>query len=280
MTDPNTKVLEAVRAIAEAHGANNGETVDHMVIRMLAVAWGNAVRAEWQAFVDADPDLKAQHAVAEELRREDGYTMEQDPICMVPGTKPSVAVFEGKEIVCIDYSMTQVTPLSAIYVNKVRIVQSAAARVAKRLAEEAVKEPPSWPLTIASGETFNSIEEMEQCPIEAVKEMAKMMRDAERYQSQPAPHIPAWQDPSTPPTCWQYFGFEAPASLEDLHAKYRDAIAAAAPGDNKLAAEVHRQYQNCLREIGTAIMEGPVESETTSDPGHEAYDTDRDPKLN
>lgn len=114
-------------------------TQARVLANTLHVAWADAVRAEWQAFVDADPELKAQHAVALELMREEGYTMEQDPVCGQPGLKPYVAIVDGKEAVCFDWSMTQATPLSAIYTNKVRIVQSAAARVAKALTEEAVK---------------------------------------------------------------------------------------------------------------------------------------------
>lgn len=140
-------------------------------------AWANAVRAEWRGYVDANPELKAQHAVALELMREDGYTMDPEPVCGLPGIKQTVAYVEGKEAVCYDHSMRQATPLSAIYTSKVRVVQSAAARVAKALTEEAVKAPPEWPITIASGETFNSIEEMERSPIHAVQEMAKAMRD-------------------------------------------------------------------------------------------------------
>lgn len=142
----------------------------------LGLLWANAVRAEWLAFVEKDPELKAQHAVALELMREDGYTMEPDPVCGLPGAKAPVAIVDGKEAICYSWAMGQASPLSAIYTNKVRTVQSAAARVAKALAEEAVKAPPEWPIRIATGETFHSIAEMEQSPIDAVRELATLMR--------------------------------------------------------------------------------------------------------
>lgn len=178
---PQDRALQALRAIAEARGGNNGETIDRTVVRMLTVMWADAVRAEWRAFVDADPQLKAQHAVALELMREDGYTMDDEPVCSLPGAKPMVAIVDGKEAICFDRSIMQVTPLSAIYTSKVRVVQSAAARVAKALTEEAVKQPPEWPITTANGETFNSIEEMERSPTDAVREIAKAMRKGARY---------------------------------------------------------------------------------------------------
>lgn len=176
--DQALKAIQAVRAIVTANGVNakQGETVEHAVVTILYLAWAEAIRAEWMAFVETDPELKAQHAVAVALMRDDGYTMEQEPICGLPGAKPMVAVIDGREAVCFDHSMTRATPLSAIYVNKVRVVQSAAARVAKALAEEAVKQPAEWPISIATGETFNSVEEMERSPINAVREMAKLMR--------------------------------------------------------------------------------------------------------
>lgn len=243
------QALEVVRALAEAHGANNGETIDRTVIRIAAEMWINTIRAEWQAYVDADPELKAQHEVALELMKEDGYGLDRmaEPICMLPGMKPMIAKVDNQEAVCVDYCMAQVMPLSSIYVNRVRLVQSAAARVAKRLAEEAAKEPPSWPITIASGETFNSIEEMEASPIDAVKDMAKMMKDAGMFACHPGFRAPEAQ------TCWQYFGFDGPTYFENLVPKYQKAMKDA---DAKLAQEVQRQYQNCLRELGTAIMNG------------------------
>lgn len=263
------KVLEAVRAIAMADGVNTdqGETVARAMVKLLGIAWCHAVRQEWQAFVDADPELQAQHAVALELMREDGFTMADEPICGLPGQPASVVKVDGIETVCVDYCMPQVTPLSAIYVDKVRTVQSAAARVSKRLMEEAAKEPQAWPMQIASGETFNSIEEMEQCPIDAVREAARMMRDAEHYRSNPSAPVPVidtpnvrWHKPEDmkrpdppAPTCWQYFEFDGPVTLDRLQAAYRGKIMTIGL-NNDLAAETHKQYQNCLKELGSAIV--------------------------
>lgn len=251
-------LLAEVRSIVLLHdvSTHHPDTVDREVVKLLQIAWAESVRAEWQAFVDVDPELKAQHAVAKELMIEDGYTMGQEPICGLPGVKPMVAIVDGKEAVCIDYSMAQVTPLSAIYVNKVRIVQSAAARVSKDLAEEAVKQPPEWPIKISSGETFNSVEEMEQSPIDAVKDMARMMKDAGIFACHPdAAPMPGLVQPRTITagllTCWQYFGFDGPTHFENLVPIYQEAMKDA--GGAEAAGEVHRQYQNCLKELGAAI---------------------------
>lgn len=258
---PQDIALDAVQAIVAFHGANNGETVDRAVVRMLGVMWANAVRAEWMAFVDADPELKAQHAVALELMKDEGYTMDTDPVCMLPGMKPMVAVVDGKESVCVDYCLSQVTPLSAIYVNRVRLVQSAAARVAKRLAEEAAKDPnQEWPIKTAAGEVFNSIEEMKASPNEFIRGLAESMEKAGEAR---AADIHAWHDqPAVPLSCWQFFGFDGPVSLHKLQLGYLGRVeceSTPSVANAKLAAEAHRQYQNCLRELGAAIMDGPAE---------------------
>lgn len=154
--EASARVLEAVRGLLVAGDVDRaqGETIERVVVRLLSWAWIEAVRAEFQTFVDQDPELKAQHAIALELMKEEHYG-DMDPICMMPGQKPMIAKVDNLEAVCVDHCMAQVMPLSAIYVNRVRLVQSAAARVAKALAEEAVKQPPEWPITIANGETFN-----------------------------------------------------------------------------------------------------------------------------
>lgn len=173
----SNRVRAFVRDIA-VQNPHPDQPESRTVIAILAQAWGAAVRVEWHDFVAADPELTAQIAVARELMRADGYTMEAEPLCGLPGIKPAVATVDGKECYCADHSMVQVTPLSAIYVNKVREVMDAAARVSQALAEEAAKDPnQEWPIKTAAGEVFNSIEEMEASPNEFVRGLAKQMRD-------------------------------------------------------------------------------------------------------
>lgn len=267
---PQDQALDVVRSIAAAHGANNGETVDRMVIRIFANGWINAVRAEWQAYVDADPELKAQHEIAVELMREDCFEEGLDPICMMPGQKAFIAKVDNQEAVCVDYCMAQVMPLSSIYVNRVRLVQSAAARVAERLAKEAAKDPnQEWPIKTAAGEVFNSIEEMKASPNEFIRGLAEAM---EKGGEARAAAVAGWLHPDVVKVdagliqqaqsdCWRYFGFDGPTNLHNLQLKYHETVAGFPLFDSAtLAAEAHRQYQNCLRELGAAIMSG---SETT-----------------
>lgn len=256
-----TKVLDAVRAIVLSEGvdANQGETVERAMVKLLGLAWCESVRAEFQVFVDMDPELKAQHAVALELMREDRY--DNDPICMQPGMKAWIVKVDNQEAVAVDYCLAQVMPLSAIYVNRVRIVQSAAARVSKALMEEAAKAPAEWPIKIASGETFNSIEEMEASPIDAVRKAAVMMRDSEHYRSGPM-SVPIPFKAPDPPTCWQYFGLDGPTNFHNLNLMYQEKIMSVGL-DNDKVAETHNQYHKCLKEIGAAIMDGGS-SERTS----------------
>lgn len=289
---PQDRALDAVRSIAAAHGANNDEPVSNMVIRMLGLMWANAVRAQWEDFVAADPELTAQHAVALELMKEEGYG-DLNPVCMIPGRQAMIAKVDNQEAVCVDHCMAQVMPLSSIYVNRVRLVQSAAARVADRLAKEAAKDPDqSWPIKTAGGEVFNSIEEMKASTNEfirglaesmekgaeereklmaeifnraTVNEMAKMMPDAGPPRSRLADRMQSGGPGIPHPTCWQYFGFDGPVEFERLNRGYQGVVAVITPGDNKLAAEAHRQYQNCLRELGTAIMSTPATSGETSE---------------
>ncbi len=170
------RVIQAARDLV-AQGPELQQPASRSVINMLAVAWCEAVRGEWRDFVAANDELTAQIEVARELMRADGYVMENEPICGLPGVPVQVAKFDGRDCYCIDHSMVQVTPLSAIYVNRVREVMNAAATVSKRLAEEAAKDPnTTWPIRTAAGEVFNSIEEMEASPNEFVRGLAASMR--------------------------------------------------------------------------------------------------------
>jgi hypothetical protein len=114
----------------EVHGP--GISMEGAVTRLLMVAWADAVRAEWQAHVDTVPDMAAKAAVAKELMIADGYDM-NEPIVMAPGMKPAIAPVDGKEAICVDYCMAQVSPLSALYM--VKVVE--ALGIAEKVAEKA-----------------------------------------------------------------------------------------------------------------------------------------------
>lgn len=173
------KSLEAAGYMIVKVGPRQGQETDARYrCRGLAIAWSEAVRAEWRDYVATDPELTAQVAIAEELMRADGYT--SDPVCMPVGQKPMIATVDGREAVAVDYCMGNVMPLSAIYTDRVRTVQSAAARVGKALLEAVLKAPMEWPITIASGETFNSLDDMERSPSFAVREVAQALRRRDR----------------------------------------------------------------------------------------------------
>lgn len=115
-------------------------TIDRFVVSTLGWAWSEAVRAEWRNFIaqTADEELKRHAALGEKLMIEAGYGAQgmAEPICMLPGLKAMIASIDGKECLCLDASMVGATPLSAIYMNKVR----EAVALAKRLDESPGKE--------------------------------------------------------------------------------------------------------------------------------------------
>ena len=119
-----------VRTIARGMAdENQGQTIDRLVINALQIAWGDAIRDQWNGFCEVNQELKVQVAVARVLMTEAGYT-EGDPICGPPGVEPFICMFDGKKAVCYDYSMVNAMPLSAIFANKVADVMNAAAKVA------------------------------------------------------------------------------------------------------------------------------------------------------
>ena len=111
--------------------------VDRQVVSALAVAWADAVREEWQNWVKANPLLQDAYAVALVLMREDRYAEGQDPVCGLPGVEPMHAMVDGRKCTAFEMSMVNATPLSAIYVNKVKQVVVAVEEVtaAKAAAE-------------------------------------------------------------------------------------------------------------------------------------------------
>ncbi len=136
--------LKAARE-AIAPDQTDAEAVRAAVTGLLE-AYFDAVRAEWQSWLDANPELKADVDVARQLMLDAGYP-EMDPICGVPGVKPMIAKVDGIEAVSFEHSMNGVMPLSAIFLNKVREVKDAASKVsaAKLAAEASASEQPAPP---------------------------------------------------------------------------------------------------------------------------------------
>ena len=144
-------VSDQIRAFAaklaeempEVQKANMG--TNHDVTVLLLRAYFDAVRAEWQGWFDADPVLKADIVVARQLMADAGYDG-MDPICGVPGTKPMIAKVDNLEAVSFEHSMHGAMPLSAIFLNRVREVREATAKVeAARLAAAASTSEPQAP---------------------------------------------------------------------------------------------------------------------------------------
>ena len=131
-TDISQKIRNFVRFKLVEVDPNSGgqDTEDRQVIIALAVAWADAVRDEWQNWIKANPLLQDAYAVALVLMREDGYDEHLgDPVCGLPGVEAMVANVDGRKCVCYERSIGNATPLSAIYVNKVKAVVDAVERV-------------------------------------------------------------------------------------------------------------------------------------------------------
>lgn len=107
--------------------------VDRAVVVALQEAYFDAVRAEWQGWLEADPTMKADAEVAKQMMADAGYT--GDPICGMPGAEPMFATVDGLKSISFEHSMKGTMPLSAIFLNKVREVKDAAARVAAAQAK-------------------------------------------------------------------------------------------------------------------------------------------------
>lgn len=122
--------------------ASTPQSLDRVVVVFLLTAYFDAVRAEWEHWCDENPQLKAQIAIAKELMRDAGYG-DMDPICGLPGVEPMVAGVDGRKAVSFEHSMSNVMPLSAIFLNKVKEVMDAADKVAAASAVKKPAEPPS-----------------------------------------------------------------------------------------------------------------------------------------
>ena len=134
----------AVSLAKESEGliVDVGLTIDRAVVVALLLAYFDAVRVEWTNWCEANPELKGHIAVAKELMRDAGYG-DMDPICGLLGVKPYIAKVDGLEAVSFEHSMVNPMPLSAIFLNKVREVMDAAAKVA---AADAAKPEPEKPV--------------------------------------------------------------------------------------------------------------------------------------
>ena len=118
---------------------SKGETVDRLIAVSLQQAAFDAIRAEWQHYVDANPELKRRAAIAKAMMVANGYHDGMDPICGPPGVKPLIAKVNNLECVAWDYSLVTPTPLSAIYANADCEVLDAAEKV----DAAAATEPPT-----------------------------------------------------------------------------------------------------------------------------------------
>ena len=132
---------EKIRALAKSIATefmagvadNNGATVERLAINALQMAWGDAIRDQWNGFCEANPELKAQVAIARELMVDAGYA-DGDPICGPPGVEAYIAMVGDKKAVCYEFSIVNAMPLSAIFANRVSEVMDAAAKVSAKVA--------------------------------------------------------------------------------------------------------------------------------------------------
>jgi hypothetical protein len=109
-------------------------TVDRAVINLLHTAFLDAIRQEWYSAAK-EADLESHLAVAREWMKTDGYGDHLgDPVCGLPGLRPYICTVDGKEAVCIDMLPHPLTPLSAIYTNKVREAVEIAEKVSVAVA--------------------------------------------------------------------------------------------------------------------------------------------------
>ena len=127
--------LRAFAATIVEPNENQGLTADRCIVVALQQAAFDAVRDEWQHVLDAHPEIKHRAAIAKVVMADSGY-VDVDPICSPPGLKPYIAVVDGKESICFDYSMATIMPLSAIFTNRVSEVLDAAEKVATSNAAE------------------------------------------------------------------------------------------------------------------------------------------------
>lgn len=112
-------VRDTIEANPQVKPDSAGITKDRAVVMCLQMAWADSVRGEFYNYMKTSP-YKAEHAVAIKLMKSDRYSDgESEPICGLPGQKARVCVVDGKECICFDHSMSVVTPLSAIYLQKV-----------------------------------------------------------------------------------------------------------------------------------------------------------------
>jgi hypothetical protein len=135
------ELSEALRAKArELCGTDlpEGERLDRAVIAALQMALFDAYRDEWRGWV-AELHLENELEVAKRMMRDEAYTEEMfDVICGRPGSKPQIAMVDGKEAVCFEYMATAgPMPLSAYFVDKVREAIDIAAKVGDLVVKSA-----------------------------------------------------------------------------------------------------------------------------------------------
>jgi hypothetical protein len=141
--EASEKIITFTKALVEENKDDFPQShFERTLSNCLQIAWADSIRAEWQKVLDANPDMKPMLAAAKEMIKLAGYDEKQfgDPICMPPGMKAMICMVDKVEAVCIDYTMSFATPLSAIYVDKVREALDIADKV-KALSEKAEEKP-------------------------------------------------------------------------------------------------------------------------------------------
>lgn len=147
MTDSSDKIRAFAMSLAkEGTTELTAVEINAAVRESLLTAYFDAVRAEWVGWCEADPVLKGQLAVATKLMADAGYN--DDPVCGLPGVEPMVAIVDGLKAISFEHTMrAAVMPLSAIFLNKVREVMTAAEAVTAATQSAPAEEPPAPPQT-------------------------------------------------------------------------------------------------------------------------------------
>jgi hypothetical protein len=145
--EASKKVREFVRTLIQADdsrlmdGSIGYQTIETIVrdtlsiawAESVSIAWAESVRDAWAKIIDANKGLLPAVEAAKKLMVEDSYINLNDPICMPPGMKPYICTVDGKEAVCLDFSMSCAVPLSSIYVDKVMKAMDEAERTLSKL---------------------------------------------------------------------------------------------------------------------------------------------------
>jgi len=95
------------------------ETEGKRAVNLLVVAWRQAVFADWQAYLDANPQFAEVRKLASVLVAQ-RYIDQQDCLVAPPGMVAPIVRLEGGDAICVDQLLGSVYPLSAVYFSKAR----------------------------------------------------------------------------------------------------------------------------------------------------------------